>query len=540
MIRIKTLSLPLISALVSSAALPASAQVGLSLSSQITYRQNEDSIDFKGGSFRIRLNDGAASSIRVCNSPYYYDPSPLLVCGDGTTGYVSMGSIGGSDLQRPYVLLTSLQSAIVIEPLEADRIKLTAAPASKLPRPSGGFTDDSASVFYNLTVPNSIQEYGITRYFQTRNYTQSQRTKFEQEIVTGVYQYSFPRLNAPNMPAVIKSTIYPMAEGLSSKNNRSSGFEFTSINQNEWTKDGYIVMSGSRPNVIRWKGLTPSSVFAAVDKLFFSMKALRNPRNPENSDLITETSIFPAFTGAASDSRIQLPSPYQTSFTVPPLFPSGLKAMVQLDLVRNFQTGGVTYDFSSRKFQIPVVILDTYKEYASIYLANERKKKILADADGDGFNNMTEWILDSDAADVASIPIAPVPASFAAVDEFGFPDPFNSYFGFNVDVKRETIPAVRYKLQISKDQGRTWESFRVGYHLLDGSYSVDRPVDDNGFPVPYRWHVQRVTSVVRGVTSTQIQVRSGTPNEDPEATVPFGQPVGTQSDIYRVKITLDK
>ena len=65
--RIKTLSLPLFTALALSGTAPLDAQVALQLSSQKTYRQNKKAIGFTGGSFNIRLNDGSVTSIGICN-----------------------------------------------------------------------------------------------------------------------------------------------------------------------------------------------------------------------------------------------------------------------------------------------------------------------------------------------------------------------------------------------------------------------------------------------------------------------------------------
>lgn len=519
MIRIKTLSLPLISAAVASVALPAGAQVRLELSSQKAYRQDKDSVDFKGGTFKIAFGDGTVTSVFRCNDPNYFPPGRYTgACSPGTTGYLYSGSLNGATEQRPYLTVTSLQQALVVAPLEANRILLTAAPASKLARPLAGFQDDSVSIFFNLTVPDSIKEYGVTRYYRNYNYTKSQRTKFDEEIVPGVYHYSFPRLGFPHLPAVIKAEIYPMAEGLITKHNQTTGFEFTGVNDNQWS-NGFLEMSYSKPNVIKWKGLTPSVVFATVDKLFFSMRALRNPNDPRNSEVILTSAIFPAFTDTASDSRVLLANPYVNSFTVPPIFPTGTTAMVQLDLERNFQTGGVTYDFSKRRFQIPVVVVDSFSEYASVYLGQVSDPSILADSDGDGFNNLNEWILDSDAADEGSVPIAPYPAAYQAVDIVGGPTPFGSYFGFNVNLKKGTDPGVKYTLQRSLDQGKTWQTF----------------VSDAN------WTVERVTTVTRGITTREIRVRSTVLNTGTNIINNlYMEPPGTAGDIYRVKITLAK
>lgn len=526
----KTLALPLISALVVSFAPLADAQLALELSSRKTYRQNRNGLDFLGGTFNIRLDDGNVSTIGFCDDPNYYPPGTYIgVCSPGTTGFLTSGNINGATIQRPYLLVTELSRALVVEPGKASRIRLNAAPASALPRPSGGFSDDSSSVFYNLHT-TGIEEYGITGYFNNRNYTKSQREKFEAEIVPGVYFYSFPRLGFPDLPAPISAVIYPMAEGLTTRNNQVFGFQFSQVNENRWN-NGFIELSFLRPNVIKWTGLTPSTVYAGVDDLYFSMRALRNPKDPKDTDVVRGTAIFPAFDNQ-KDTRVLLPNPYRGEFTTPPIFPSGTKAMVELELQRNFQTGGVTYDFSNRRFQIPVVVIDRYTEYVDIFLANERKRAILEDPDRDNYNNLTEWILDSDAADAGSIPVEPVPAPFQAVNIIGGPTVIGSYFGFNVDVKRFTIPKVVYTLQRSRDQGKTWQRFR----------SDPVPFPDEPFNPANNvgYSVNRVTTVDRGITSVQIQVRSRVITDALNPTNLYVEPPGTLSDLYRVKITLAK
>lgn len=539
MIRIKTLSLPLISALMASAVTSADAAVGLSLNSQKTYRQNKKSVDFKGGTFAIRLADGYVTTIGFCDDPDYFPPGYYInACSPGTSGFLSSGRIGGATIQRPYLVVTGLAPAIVVAPKEARKVQLVAAPASTLPRPSGGFTDNSAAVYYNLHTAN-IREYGITNYFLNRNYPQNQRGKFESDIVPGAYRYSFPRLNNPDMPAIITAVIYPMPEGQAVKNNQKVGVKFDRINQNKWTKNGFIEMSYSQPNRFQWSGITPNVAFAAADKLYFSLRALQNPGNPKNSDLIRTSAIFPAFeTNDDAATRILLANPYVKQFITPPVLPSGTRAMVELELERDFQTGGVTYDFSTRRFQVPVQVMDRYTEYADIYLANSKKKKkdILADPDKDGYNNLTEWILGSTPTDAGSVPPVVQPAPYQAVTITGLPTPFGSYYGFNINVKQETIPRVTYLLQRSTDQGKTWQRFRSeGTDLND-------PTDPT-YNNPWGWDVNRVTRVVRGITTTQIQVRSKNHANIPDLLTDnnwYVQPPYSVGHLYRVKISLRK
>lgn len=506
MIRIKSLSLPLITSMIAASVAPSSAQVGLSLSSNIAYRQNKKTIDFRGGSFDIDMRDGDGTYIGGCSASEYVFPGEFTnICAPGTSGYLSSGSFGGTDPTQPYLLVTGLVAATIIAPYRANEISLVAAPASTLPRPSGGFEDDSAAVYYNLHT-NSVSEYGLTGYTSTRNYSANQRAKFDSDVVPGAYRYLFPRKNS-TQTIPVTAVIYPMAEGLATKNKKTSGFQFITT-KNKWTSDGFMEISYRKPNTIEWKGLTPNIVLAAVDDLFFSFRPIVNPNNP-NSAIIRGEAIFPAFVSGA-DPRIALANPYITKFTMPPVIPAGARGMIELELQRSFQTGGVTYDFSNRKFQIPIAVIDRYTEYQAVYLAKSKKKKILEDADGDGYNNLTEWILDSIPSDPLNIPIPPVPVLVEPAPDDLFGD---TYFGFNVDIKKDTDPKVTYTLQRSKDFGATWSEF-----VTDPS-----------------WFVDTVEVTVNNVTFPQIQVRSrtGTPLNPT-------QPPGTATDVYRLKIAQAK
>ncbi len=542
--RIKTLSLPLAFVGFSAAVLPLSAAIQLGIKSRAEYRQDRHGSHYKGGSFDVDLTDGNVDSIFFCNDPNYFPPGTYIgPCSPGTAGFISAGSVNGADIQRPYLVIKSITPAFVVEPFQSDYVTLNSAPASKFPRPFAGFKDDSVSLFYNLNTTD-IEEIKITRYFMSRNYTKKEKTRFKEEIVPGVYQFVFPGLVPVGeqfvfKPAAVSATIYPLPEGFGSNNGVESGVKFTNINNNKWNKNGYLELSYLKPNTFQWTGLDPTTVFGAVDTLYFALKVPVNPENPDNTGIVAKEAVFPAFNNG-SDTRVKLRTPYINKFTIPPIFPSGTPAIAELQLQRTLPVG-VTYDRSVRKFQIPVQVVNRYTDYQDISLGKSNRKSILADADNDGYNNLTEWILGSSGSDASSIPAAPTPADYQAVNIVGGPTPIGSYFGFNVDVQNETVPKVTYALQYSKDQGKTWEKFKNGYYLLDGSYSTTIPTDFFGFPlVDYRWSVQKVTTTVRGITTTEIQVRSGTPNLNPTATIPFVQPEGTISHIYRVKLSLKK
>ncbi len=513
MIRAKTLSLPLVSALLASAVVPAEADVAMSLSSHKTYRQNsKGKTDFRGGSFEIGLRDGNTVRVGGCEWPYYVPANLLRVCSGGSTGFILFGdpddSFGG-----PYFWFTEVIPALIIEPRRPELCVLKAAPASKLERPSSGFADSSYGLYYNLHQPDAIESI-ITRYDYSRTYKASQRTKFEDEIVPGVYHYSFPRLHNPVLRVPISPVIYPLPEGYAELNNQKTGVQIESTGR--WTKSGFMELSYIKPNIIKWKGFSPSSTFPTVDDLHFSMRFLSNEKNPL-SDITyvnpdtgeSPASFFPTYVNGG-DPKILLANPFVDSFTLPPIFKGGSKAVIELELDRGFQTGGITYDLSSRKFQVPVIVVNRYTEYAELRFGSTNKSKtgILDDYDNDGYNNLNEWILDSRGDDSASIPAAPI-AQANNVTSYAttFLPPY-PYFGFTVEKKRGTVPKVKYTLQRSTNNGKSWKEF-----VSDGNWIV---------------------------TETTDEIRVQSRFDDPFYPYTPVQPPGTAGDKYRVKITLRK
>lgn len=519
MIRNKTLYLPLVCALIASATLPADAQLRFALSSRISYRQDKKDVRFTGGDFVTLLSDGSAALINGCEWYLYYPPGSPGICNPGTTGLISRGTIDGVKPTFPYVIVTSIFPAFTVAPRKPASFQLVAAPPSELPRPASGFTDNSVSIFYDLTAAATVKEYNITSYSKRLAYGVGQRDKFQSEIVPGVYYYAVPLLADPNRTASISAVIYPMLEGRQELNNTVEGFEYTEVNKNKWTNNGFVEMDFLRPNSINWAGAIPATVFPS-DILYFSIKSIRDPKDPK-SPVVDEyagipISIFPPFQNGG-EPRVLLDSPYVSNFTTPPIFDGGTTGVVQIDLVRSLQTGGVTYDFSTRTFEIPVVVVNRYSEYTTIAFPNSSKgSAILEDPDKDGYNNLNEWILGSSASEATSIPIAPVPGLATPVDPiFGLPSGF-AYYGFDVKKRLNTVPDVAYTLQRSKDGGKTWAKFTT----------------DND------WFVETVrTAPIANIPATvTIQVRSLVVDA---LGIPI-QPPGTAPDIYRVKITLKK
>lgn len=511
--RMKTLSLPLMSAIFASVVAPATAQqVALDISTDKEYRQDNTGMQFNGGGLRVNLRDGFGVYVGGCARVAYWRPNiPLDPCPLGATAFLSYGSLDGeSDFAVNYFSVTSVVPAIIIEPRRPDLSFLRAAPPSKLERPLADFQDTSYSLYYNLHTTN-IREYIITRYSSAREYSQTERALFEAEVVPGVYYYSFPRLNNPTLTAPISAVIYPMPEGRAVKNKKQFGVDFVGVGKKApvW-RDGFMELSYNKPNVIAWRGFDRSTVFARADKLYLSIRAMQNAADPLSGARVE--SIFPGFT-AATDPRILLGSPFQTSFTTPPIFPGGTRGILELELQRSLSTTGVTYDTSSRKFQIPVIVVNRYTEYAEAVFQKQKKKVgLLDDFDSDGFNNLNEWILGSSPRVSGSVPQNPVATARPAVlgDDFIIARP--AYFGFTISKKLETVPAVTYILERSTDAGVTWLPFES-----DANWSVTTVVSEAG-------------TAPRSAISPRLE-------EIRVESVTGLQPAGTQLHRYRVRIT---
>lgn len=537
MSRFKTLSLPIFTAVVASTVVPANAELVFSTSTDKTYRFGASGLLFREGEYDVSLRDGNFVYQSGCVRPAYWPPNvPLDPCPLGSTGFLLYGALDEDEEDGSYFSVTSVIAALAIEPRRPDMVSLIAAPASKLPRPSKGFTDNSYALYYNLH-NGSAPEYVISIYNKVSTYSSTQRSKFESEVVKGVYQYRFPRLKQPNIPAPLSATVFPMAEGIAKLNNKVSGFDFEGVlkkklispTNTEGLPAGYVELSSLKPNTLSWKGLTPSDVYSNVDRLYFSIRVMENNNDPASALDLTDDrtsspqAIFPPYI-TGRDPRILLPSPYTTSFVVPPILEGGAKGVVQIELSRSFNTGGVAYDFSNRKFEVPIIIVNRYTDYAEV--RGIPKASITDDSDSDGFNNLTEWILDSDPRSTGSIPktirAANIPAD---IDPVTFETRENQYFGFNVPVKLQTVPAVTYILQRSFDGGVTWSNF-----VSDSKWNVEQVFVEAG---DYREN-DPAKSYIRVESKYNT---SGGLIVFPEFETQ-GRPPGTENETYRVKLTL--
>lgn len=494
----------LISLLLAAATLPAAAGVRIDFETEKTYRQDSTGVNFRAGEFNVNLRDGAVTYDGGCKGASYFPPN--LICTLGATGFVSFGNVD-PDNPAPedlYYQISAISPAVSIEPRREDLCILRAAPASKLERPLPGFIDTSFAVYYNISPgSNSIREYIVTRYSFNRSYADvSGGELMTAEVVPGVYNFSFPRLTRPDLLVALPTVHYPIPEGYTKVSNIRQGVRFNY--PNVFNDGGFAVLDPKKIPTVKWEGLTRSLLAVGSDKLYFSVRFLE-----DEADSLSEVeyndgagipqAIFPNVSSGA-DPRVLLANPLVTSYTLPPIIKSGLKGVIELELVRSLSKTGVAYDNSSRKFQIPVHFGDHYVEFAQKTFGNNKvNTAALEDFDADGFNNLTEWVLDSSPANKSAIPVAPKAVANRLTNLS------TAYFGFTVAKKKGLIPDVVYTLKRSIDAGLNWTTM-----VTDANWTV---------------------------TDTAASIKVQSKIKSPPTTGPQVQPPGTAAHLYRVDIT---
>jgi hypothetical protein len=474
MSRLKTLSLLLVSLFTLGATDRVQGQdTYFSVATAKTFRQGpEKSHAFRGGSLNVRFRDGLMTYQAGCQRSAFWPPNvPLDPCQLGATGFVTDTAFDQPPEPNPYFSTLSVVPAFLVHPSVPESVFLSAAPASKLPRPLYGFADGGYAVFYNLLGSDaSLRESLISIYNYSRVYEANELTRMNQETVPGSYFFRFPKLNDPTRPVNIASTVRALPDGLAKLNSQFTGFNFdTGLG---FDPDGFMRVNFNRPTTFRWSGINSNLVNANVDRLLFSIRYLSDPTDPLSETtttridpvtgvvyinpltLTTESpaSLFPGF-ATGRDPRILLPNPFVSSFSIPPIFPIAATGVVELELIRNLANSGSIFDTSSRIYQIPIRFSSTYTDYAlRSFRSNTRKVGILEDFDGDAVDNLTEWVLNSRAEDFNSKPPNLVPRLYPAVTDPTFFPPLvitPAFWGLKLIGSQGYVPGVVKTLQRS-------------------------------------------------------------------------------------------
>jgi hypothetical protein len=457
MSRLKTLSLPLASLLALWTATPVHSQnTYFSLATSKTFRQGtEKEHAFRGGALDLAFRDGLVVFRAGCVDSFFFNPGGG--CPLGSNGFITFGAFGSEPDPTPYLSVLSVTPALIVEPTLPDSPHLYAAPASKLPRPLYGFEDGGIGLFYDLFNPDSLREYKVTVYNYSREYDASELTRMNQETVPGTYYFRFPKLNSPEEPVILSATVRALPEGFAKLNSVFTGVNFdTGLG---FDSDGFMRVNFNRPTTLRWSGFGSNLINANTDRLYFSIRYLSDPTDSQSETSFTNpatgaspASIFPGFV-SGRDPRVTLANPFVTSYTIPPIFPIGSTGVVELELNRNLANSGLVFDTSSRRYQIPIRFSSYYSDYAArSFGSNSRKTGIEEDFDGDTFNNLTEWVLNSRAQDFQNIPANLKVKFVPAVFDTSVVPPLvitPAYFGLKTSNSQGYVPGVIKTLQRS-------------------------------------------------------------------------------------------
>ena len=362
----------------------ANADVAMALSANRTYTQtNAFNLNFEGGELDLLFVDGAYAIDAICprnGSAVFYNPTEIPPCQIGATGFVTSGDLNGDGVRddSSYWSITEIQGAQAVEPSRPELVQLYAAPPSKLPRPLDAFRDETTVVFYNIRTPN-VSQFDLTQYHMERIYGPGtgDLRRMNEEIVTGQYVFTFPRITMPDQnPVAYAVTITPSLNALDPSNRTQAGFRFTT---GSWNNE-YYQMDPRLINRIRWTG-NDRTIVRAGDQMYFSIL---------NS---AETAIV--FPPTVPENPVRLANPTVQAYNMPPFFfVVGDEGVMNLEYNRFLRSSGVSFDGSDRDFRAKVLFVDTYGGYSQTALpagTSKRDRSPTGDADHDGMTNAEEY-----------------------------------------------------------------------------------------------------------------------------------------------------
>jgi hypothetical protein len=468
------------------------------------YRQGQAGTAFNGGTFAFNVRDGQFLYAPAgCYGFLYFPPGPG--CPVGATGYVSRGLENDPVLsgRGPYFSVTDIAPALILQPFAPQSVILVSAPPSLLPRPLGGFTDRSLSVFFNLQTP-FIRQYPISIYNFERDYTSGERKRFDGEVVTGTYRYNFASLVNPMVPAVLSINQFPTIDGYRKINNQPQGLRFTNVTYD----DGFAVLDPFSLSTLTWEGNTPSFIAPGLDLAYFSIKPLSDPADPLSDPveydgrgpfiesppgsffLIPNPTVplFPNFTGPTV-TRVLLPNALDKSYTLAPNFLTpGTTGVIDLEFEIFRPTTNVIFDNSIRRFRLPVKVLNTLAGFISSALpanATALQRSGDFDYDGDGVSNFTEWVFGSDPSKASSVPKSPGVNTVAAAPSSGSPLAYSTFapagdtssqgvLEYKVAKLNNAVPKLNYFIEYSADM-KTWTTITTSnpeWNLVDTANEI--------------------------------------------------------------------
>ncbi len=447
-------------------------QLVLTTATTRMYRQQDSSVvNFREtGTFRIALRDGNVTFAPTnCTGPTWFPVS--LFCKLGATGYIVKGDVAGGfdedgnpipDGYRDdfsYWEVASVTNAKFIEPSRKDLVYLYSAPPSKLPRPLNFFADDSWTVYYNI-MSEVIKKYEIARYSYGRDYTE--RGPMDEEIVPGLYQYSFPALGHPEQPVIIPVILHDIPEGSIRVGQVRQGVRFLRINGEYMTwKDGFVELDPRVVNTFQWEGNTEMVIVPSADNWYFSILRLAaaplgDPTRMGIPATPMVATLFPGF-AAPGASRILMANALQKTFQMPPgmikVTSPPTEGVIELTLLRTLPTSTICSDNSQRRYQCPVRFINTYDGWAYFifpYGTPAEFRTKTADPDGDGFTNYEEWLANTNPMLATSHPAPPILTFVQGRATRSTSSATAGYWETKI-TKTETSPPTHYSYEFSTD-----------------------------------------------------------------------------------------
>lgn len=360
------------------------AEISMALSANRTYYQtNAFNLNFDGGELDVLFYDGNFIFDATCplnGSAVFYPPSEIPPCQIGATGFVASGDLDGDGVRddSSYWSITDIQAAQAVEPSRPELCQLLAGPPSAMPRPLDNFEDETDVVFFNIRTP-TVAQYDLTQYHLERPYLPgiSELRRMNEEIVTGQYVFTFPRLSMPELnPVAYAVTIAPTLNALDPASRTQAGFRFTT---GSWFEGNYQ-MDPRLINRIQWTG-NDRTIVRRGDQIYFSILDAN------------EGGI--AFPPTVPENPVLLANPTIQAYNLPPFFfVVGDGGVMSLEYNRRLQTSGVSFDASARDFRAKVLFVDSYNGYAQSALptgTSKRDRGVKGDIDRDGMTNGDEY-----------------------------------------------------------------------------------------------------------------------------------------------------
>lgn len=419
-----------------------------------------EQFQYQGGEWIVEVIDGVFPLLPCADNFGQIYVRPYLLCPNGTTTLITQGDFDGDGVRDLGIYLSTEQPipARSIQPFASELIELYAAPPSDLPRPIDAFqwVDQSVVGFFDLVEdPINGVGYRIAFYRSSRPYLPTEIERHRDEIVPGVYQFSFPGLGStPSQPRTffMSAAHREMVEafpGPGGKTVQSGGIfvgnDFRLLNDDRWN-NGAMEFDPRLGFDFDWEGFN-TSTFLFGDELAIAVRdratgLVRFPPVP-----------FPEFNPDTrqiiGNSELGIPTGYDIGSN---FFGPNESLVAELEFRRELVNGS-SVDRSGRFFRWNIELIDTFDGFSTVNFPLGTPAGLRApsfDFDGDGFTNLEEFGLQTDPTDPASVP-NPTPIL----------DPFTQQCLLDIPKRPAIGSSLTYLIQYSVDM-ENWITIEQG------------------------------------------------------------------------------